>query len=529
MKRSILLAGFLLAFLVFNAQIKVYSGGKAAFGSTSTTPNYNIDVITGDINVNTATNGYRIAQKFVLRQNLNSTIFVGTEAGNSNTAKHNSALGYRALYTNSTGTPNNAFGYKALYSCSTGYLNDAFGDSALYATTTGVGNTGMGPWALTQNTYGNNNVALGGKAMQLNTTGNANTAVGYAALNKNTGGQNTGVGYQALLNTTSGSNNTAVGHSAGSNVTTSSYNTMLGYGANISTSSTYSNSTALGYTTTATASNYIAIGNTSIQTIAGQVSFSTYSDQRVKNNIQENVRGLDFILKLRPVTYKYDVNKEHELMGISSVDSTGATVTHEIEKTTFSGFLAQEVEQAAQSVNYDFSGVDKPRNANMLYGLRYSEFVVPIVKAMQEQQGTIEKQDSTIHKQDSLIKDLQRQVNQVVNNCCSSTGQRTNQNTVDDKKNLIPGDTGIEPKLWQNTPNPFNQTTIIKCFVPDLSKNASLLVFDLTGALKKTISINGTGEINLTINAKELIAGMYHYSLIVDGQEIDTKKMILTE
>jgi len=216
-------------------------------------------------------------------------------------------------------------------------------------------------------------------------------------------------------------------------------------------------------------------------------------------------------------------------MGINSVDSTGATVTHEIEKTTFSGFLAQEVEQAAQSVNYDFSGVDKPRNANMLYGLRYSEFVVPIVKAMQEQQGTIEKQDSTIHKQDSLIKDLQRQVNQVVNNCCSSTGQRTNQNTVDDKKSLISGGIAAEAKLWQNSPNPFNQTTNIKCFVPEQSKTATLLVFDMNGTLRKTIPVNGKSETNVTINAKELIAGMYHYSLIIDGHEIDTKKMILTE
>ncbi|HXB42312.1 MAG TPA: hypothetical protein VNZ49_17365 [Bacteroidia bacterium] len=55
------------------------------------------------------------------------------------------------------------------------------------------------------------------------------------------------------------------------------------------------------------------------------------------------------------------------------------------------------------------------------------------------------------------------------------------------------------------------------------------MIFDLNGSLKKTITIIAKGEVNVTINGKELIAGMYNYSLIVDGQEIDTKKMILTE
>ena len=51
----------------------------------------------------------------------------------------------------------------------------------------------------------------------------------------------------------------------------------------------------------------------------------------------------------------------------------------------------------------------------------------------------------------------------------------------------------------------------------------------MNGALKKTIAINTKGEANIIINSKELIAGMYYYSLIIDNIEIDTKKMILTE
>jgi molecular chaperone GrpE (heat shock protein) len=53
------------------------------------------------------------------------------------------------------------------------------------------------------------------------------------------------------------------------------------------------------------------------------------------------------------------------------------------------------VEKTARELGYDFSGVDKPQNEHSLYGLRYAEFVVPLVKAMQEQQRIIEEQHMT--------------------------------------------------------------------------------------------------------------------------------------
>jgi hypothetical protein len=49
-----------------------------------------------------------------------------------------------------------------------------------------------------------------------------------------------------------------------------------------------------------------------------------------------------------------------------------------------SGFIAQEVEQAAASAGFIFSGVDKPIHNEALFGLRYGDFVVPLVKAVQE-------------------------------------------------------------------------------------------------------------------------------------------------
>ena len=60
-------------------------------------------------------------------------------------------------------------------------------------------------------------------------------------------------------------------------------------------------------------------------------------------------------------------------------------------KIVYTGFIAQEVEKAANEVGFNFSGVDAPKNENDFYGLRYAEFVVPLVKAVQEQQKVIEE------------------------------------------------------------------------------------------------------------------------------------------
>ena len=56
-----------------------------------------------------------------------------------------------------------------------------------------------------------------------------------------------------------------------------------------------------------------------------------------------------------------------------------------------SGFIAQEVEAVVQETGASFNGVDTPVTEEGFYGLRYSEFVVPLVKAVQEQQVIINK------------------------------------------------------------------------------------------------------------------------------------------
>ena len=83
-------------------------------------------------------------------------------------------------------------------------------------------------------------------------------------------------------------------------------------------------------------------------------------------------------------------------------------------------------------------------------------------------------------------------------------------------------------KLYQNTPNPFTERTEIRFTLPDDAQNAYIYIFDMQGKMLRQIPVDASMQ-SVTINGYELSAGIYLYSLAVNGQEIDTKRMILSK
>jgi photosystem II stability/assembly factor-like uncharacterized protein len=84
--------------------------------------------------------------------------------------------------------------------------------------------------------------------------------------------------------------------------------------------------------------------------------------------------------------------------------------------------------------------------------------------------------------------------------------------------------------LTQNYPNPFNPVTMIKYDIAKAS-NVSLKVYDVLGnEVALVVSGNlSAGKYAADFNASKLASGIYFYSLIVDGQKVDTKKMMLVK
>ncbi|MEK7256347.1 MAG: tail fiber domain-containing protein, partial [Bacteroidota bacterium] len=128
-----------------------------------------------------------------------------------------------------------------------------------------------------------------------------------------------------------------------------------------------------------------------------------------KTQVQENVPGLDFITRLRPVTYHLDIHKQNEMCFLGKKDLGEWDGKYDIEQKQFTGFIAQEVEQAAKAVGYDFSGVEKAADEVGMYSVRYSDFVMPLVKAVQEQQIEIEQ----LKTENERLKKIEAQLDKI--------------------------------------------------------------------------------------------------------------------
>lgn len=121
------------------------------------------------------------------------------------------------------------FGYLAGYSnipvAATGSYNTAVGNRALLSNTTGGYNMGMGGLSLQNNTAGDYNMGVGVNALNGNTLGSYNVGVGAAALYKNNGtlaasSNNVAIGAYSAYNKV-GKGNIYIGTNAGWSETTS--------------------------------------------------------------------------------------------------------------------------------------------------------------------------------------------------------------------------------------------------------------------------------------------------------------------
>jgi Chaperone of endosialidase len=242
----------------------------------------------------------------------------------STTGIQNTAIGFKALQSNTSGNGNTAIGNEALLSNTTGSENTANGGGALFHNMTGNFNTAMGVAALDTNTAGSFNTATGINALFSNTTGSNNTANGLQALFHNTiGGNNTAHGEDALFINTTGSNNTATGFQALFGNRTGNGNIALGFGAGFNLTSG-SNNIYIG-NQGASESHHIRIGTVGTQTatfIAG-ISGATVasgvgvivgsngrlgtvvSSERFKDDVKPMEKASEAVLALKPVTFRY--------------------------------------------------------------------------------------------------------------------------------------------------------------------------------------------------------------------------------
>ena len=300
------------------------------------------------------------------------TTSFGYQAGNGMVAPFgtpSTAIGYQALAIN-TGQSNTAVGYRALASNTLARGSTAVGSLAL-SNASGISNVAIGSSSGTSITSGTDNVVIGTLADVLTSSGSFNVIIGGSA------------------SSSGGNDNVCIGHSS---------STTLGV----------SNAVAIGKSATVNATNKVRLGSTTITVVEGQVAYSFPSDARFKTHVTDNeVKGLEFITKLRPVVYNFDTRKYEEFLQQNTPDSIKQQIfkinAGGYEKSTAirqTGFIAQEVVQAAKEVGYNFNGVHIPETEQDNYSVSYSLFVVPLVKAVQE----LNEQNKELRKEIEALK-----------------------------------------------------------------------------------------------------------------------------
>ncbi|MFK7799819.1 MAG: tail fiber domain-containing protein [Aureispira sp.] len=549
MKKLSLMIGLMCSVAVSQGQSSTYTGANA--GNTGSANSF-YGYYSGSANTVSSNSGFGAYSVRYNTTGARITAMGYASLYKNTTGSDNTALGHRSLMYNTIGFNNTAVGSYALEDNTIGEDNVAFGRSTLEKNIFGRDNVAMGSYALYSNYDGQKNIAIGKDALYTGSSSSQNIGIGWHSMKINTGSLNVGIGSEALINTfdgnfntgignqvmyqnETGSHNTAIGYQSNYNNKWGNYNTAIGelslqyneygsynsgigYGTSINggVGVVIDEGTALGAYARATASYQVRIGSSYINSIGGYQSWSNVSDGRFKNDVQEDVMGLKFINALRPVSYELDLAAIDEFLGVERGEQAKKTT----RKTHQTGFIAQEVEATAQKLGFEqFSGVDAPKHDNDHYGLRYAEFVVPLVKSVQELSAQNEAQTATIDELKALVQQQQAQINQLLGNTT------TNSNSTNTNSTL----TSTAAQLYQNVPNPHKGQTQIKVFVPQTSGKAFLQVTDLSGKQLIFKDIATNGETVITLHTQALTAGMYLYSLVVDQEVVATKKMVIVQ
>jgi hypothetical protein len=240
------------------------------------------------------------------------------------------------------------------------------------------------------------------------------------------------------------------------------------------------------------------------------------SDRRLKRNIENETNAIDRIMQLRPTTYEFNTEK-FDFMNL--------------DKGLNHGFIAQEVEEvfpemvtkvvhpvdAAVGVlsAEEIEALDAGGKSEFeLKSVNYTMLIPVLTKAIQEQQVQLEAEQTRNDELQSELEAIKAQLALLGANSGKGAG------SVNDLESNV---------LFQNVPNPFDQNTEIRYTTVRTAGEVSMNIYDLQGREIARYNNLTPGEGAVNISGATLDAGMYIYSLIVDGQEVATKRMILTK
>lgn len=238
--------------------------------------------------------------------------------------------------------------------------------------------------------------------------------------------------------------------------------------------------------------------------------FRISSDKRLKTDIKPLYSSLEKLIQLNGVSYKKSLPK----LDINQFKSQSEQ--SEIKRKTFLADYERSIQDSKMVDNFGFVAQELQilfpelvsADNNGYLTIDYVSLIPVIIEALKEVHSEI----------DNLKSKLESSPNGKSLNSYSNTSEINNQ--VKKELNVA--------KLYQNTSNPVNVKTEIKYYLPEGSNSFFLGIYDLNGNQIKRVENLSFGYNSVIINNSELSPGIYIYSLIIEGQEVDTKRMILS-
>jgi len=232
------------------------------------------------------------------------------------------------------------------------------------------------------------------------------------------------------------------------------------------------------------------------------------SDARLKKNIADLEGGLEKVLALSPKTFEF---RAEELSYANLAEGPQM------------GFLSQEVERVlptlVEEALHEYPDID-PKTGEPIRGtsrkleiksLKYRQLIPLLTAAIQEQQALITEKSERI----DILENEVRELREAVQGLLDAQKQETQ--------------TLTSARLDQNQPNPFREETQLTFFIPQRVNRAELIITDAKGAKIWSQPIDSRGEGSFLFQTNTLAAGLYHCSLMLDGQIMQTRKMLATE
>ena len=248
----------------------------------------------------------------------------------------------------------------------------------------------------------------------------------------------------------------------------------------------------------------IEIGGTPYKPGGG--SWSATSDSRLKKDIKPFTDGLEQVLKINPVWFKYN-------------DKMPANY----QNKDFVGVIAQEIKEVApytvelkpfkQQVSEAKGNESDPSFNEEYYVYDPSSLPYMLINAMKEQQKVIESLQLTVNNLQSEIETLK-------------SGAPSEPGSLQQKSS-----TGISQvaTLEQNIPNPAAQSTTIRYTIPSGSTDARVVITDQKGIAVQTFENLIAESSQLEVSLTTLSPGTYQYTLYIAGKKVDTKQMIISK